>query len=788
MRVSTEQSPAGPRLRRLRWSRRSSIRTRVLAIALVPSAALLITGASATGILVSDGISARDFAGYLADANVPLTQFADVTQQERTTSLRVLGGDQQAAAELSAQRDETNAVLAHIAELTPVVQKLNPDAVTQSNGAFAQLAGQLRLIRQGVDMRQAKPADVDAFFTALGGVLVTGLEGAARTSPDPVTAGETLTTTDLFWASDEHSRLAGLAAGAAARGVLSPADRLTVAQLAGAYRNQLNAMTTRLTGAEKARHDNLVGSDAWRIATAGEDSLAERGVLDGPTADWLAAEDHVSTELLGLWSDHFQHAETVAQDGASRTLWQSVVAGSLVLVLAASAFFVALRLANAVVRRLRRLRTGTLELAENKLPSMARRIADGESVDIEAEMTVLDDGEDEIGEVAKAFNAAKQAAFESAAAEARTRGGLRNVFLDIAHRSQMVVHRMLEVLDVAEAKQSDPEHLERLFQLDHLATAARRNAENLVILGGGQPGRKWRKPVALEDIVRSAVSESEDFARVSAIRLPEVKVLGSAVADLLHLLAELVDNATSFSPPDAPVSVRGNLVGKGVVVEVEDQGLGLGFDEREQLNETLRNPPDFQEMALAGQRHLGLFVVGQLARRHGISVSLLESAYGGVKAIVLIPTKMLESDQTGQDGPGDGATIDSQDRAARHRRAPSFVPRPTRDPVPPLPHEEERDLMRQWPTEEPPAEPSGAEFPPSSPSIPAVKPTRSRPALPRRTRQSHLAPQLRLDSQISMKNSAPRRLRSPDEARNAMSSFQRGTRQARDTSNGKHNR
>jgi K+-sensing histidine kinase KdpD len=261
---------------------------------------------------------------------------------------------------------------------------------------------------------------------------------------------------------------------------------------------------------------------------------------------------------------------------------------------------------------------------------MVRRIGDGEPVDTESLIALRGYGSDEIGQVAEAFNTAQQTAVTAAAAEARTRVGISKVFLDIAHRSQLVVHRQLELLDVAEAKQSDPEHLELLFQLDHLATRARRNAENLLILGGGQPGRKWRRPAALEDIVRSAASETEHFARVTTIRLPDVQVQGGVVGDLIHLLAELVDNATAFSPPDSAVTVRGNLVGKGVVVEVEDQGLGMEFAERERLNETLRHPSNFQVMALAGQRHLGLFVVGQLAQRHGIVVSLVESAYGGI--------------------------------------------------------------------------------------------------------------------------------------------------------------
>ena len=275
------------------------------------------------------------------------------------------------------------------------------------------------------------------------------------------------------------------------------------------------------------------------------------------------------------------------------------------------------------------------------LPSLVTRIGNGELVNVESEMTPLEYGSDEIGQVAEAFSTAQRTAVAAAVAEARTRGGINKVFLDIAHRSQLVVYRQLELLDVAEARQGDPEHLELLFQLDHLATRARRNAENLLILGGGQPGRKWRQR-GLEDIVRSAVSETEQFARVSTVRLPEVQVLGAAWATSFTCWPSWSTTRRRSRHRSRRCGWR-QLVGKGVVVEVEDQGLGIEFAERERLSAALRDPPDFQSMAVSGQRHLGLFVVGQLAQRHGITVSLLESAYGGIKAIVLIPSSVVAS-------------------------------------------------------------------------------------------------------------------------------------------------
>jgi hypothetical protein len=253
-------------------------------------------------------------------------------------------------------------------------------------------------------------------------------------------------------------------------------------------------------------------------------------------------------------------------------------------------------------------------------------------------------------------------------------------------------------------------------------------------------------------------------------------VHGSVVGDLIHLLAELVDNATAFSPPGAAVSVHGNLVGKGVVVEIEDQGLGIEFAERERLNDTLRNPPGFQAMALSGQRHLGLFVVGQLAGRHGITVSLQESAYGGIKAIVLVPSSAVVPD--GDLGPAGRPRRHEQPQRAPDESASSPVLRPRGTGLPGL---------RVAAAAEPPAEslPPAAARPgspaaaPPAAARPEPRPGHGRVPLPRRERLTNLAPGLLPDTQDAG-SAAPRRTRSPEQARGSMSAFQHGTRLGRD--------
>jgi Nitrate and nitrite sensing/Histidine kinase-, DNA gyrase B-, and HSP90-like ATPase/HAMP domain len=779
--------PARRNLGRRTWA--SSIRIRVLAIVLIPSAALLITGATVTGYLVSEGQSARTFAAQTNLSRAPIQRYLTAVEQERTISLLAIGGDSQALADLPAQWKSTDAADVGIDHMLANLGGLDPQVMAAGAAASAKLLAKLPAIRQAVQAGHASVTEVDSYYTQVANVgMGTFLLYAPRT-PDSTSAASMIGTMDLFTPIDLHSRAVGLGAGWAVRGPLSQPDRVELSQLIFAYRDLLSSFVPRLTPAEQAQYASLVAGSAWRTAIAGEDALAQQGKLTVPVTTWLAAEDQVSAKLFGLWSDYFAVGLDDAGAAANQKVSSSVLVGSVVLVLTLAAFSAALLLANGLVRRLRRLRTRTLELADVQLPSIVARISAGDRVDPEAEMGLLDYGSDEIGQVAEAFNAAQRTAVTAAAAEARTRGGINKVFLDIAHRSQLVVHRQLELLDVAEARQTDPEHLEMLFQLDHLATRARRNAENLLILGGGQPGRKWRRPAALEDVVRSAVSETEHFARVSTVRLPEVSVLGAVVGDLIHLLAEVVDNATAFSPPEAAVEVRGNVVGNGVVVEVEDQGLGIEFGERQRLNETLRDPMDFQAMATSGQRHLGLFVVGMLAQRHGIAVSLAESAYGGIKAIVLIPPSAVEAGseggraptvgRVGRHGqlPGAGAADELLSMAAGARHAVSKSLSAGDRPAAPATGRN-YELVADLPS----APPWEISADPSS-----GQPRSGRAPLPHRQRQANLAPGLRLEAEGATRraasHAAPQRpSRSPEQARGSMAAFQRGTRLARDTS------
>ena len=280
------------------------------------------------------------------------------------------------------------------------------------------------------------------------------------------------------------------------------------------------------------------------------------------------------------------------------------------------------------------------------------RLRRGEDVDIAAESPPLATGKTtEIAKVAEAFSTVQRTAVEAAVGQARLRKGISQVFLNLAWRSQSLLHRQLSMLDGMERRSSEPEALEDLFRLDHLTTRMRRHAEGLTILSGATSARGWRHPVPAIDVLRGAVAEVEDYTRVNVVTQSRDGVAGAAVADVIHLLAELIENATAYSPPNTQVMVTADGVANGFAVEIEDRGLGISHEDLAKFNEQLADPPEFD---LADSDQLGLFVVGRLAARHQIKITLRQSPYGGTTAIVLLPHGIVVPEREPPAGPRDG--------------------------------------------------------------------------------------------------------------------------------------
>ena len=277
-------------------------------------------------------------------------------------------------------------------------------------------------------------------------------------------------------------------------------------------------------------------------------------------------------------------------------------------------------LIRSVLRPLRKLQAGAVELAEVRLPDALRRITGGgghSAGDVEA---IATSSSDEIGEVARAFDQIQGEVLRLAANEAGLRGKLNEMFVDLSCRSQSLVERQIRLIDELEQGEQDTERLANLFRMDHIATRMRRYSQNLLVLAGHELPGRWNEPVTLVNVIRAAVSEIEEYERVSVRTQPDIAVSGPAVNDVVHLIAELAENAASLSAADTPVDISGRpLAGGGVLVEVTDQGVGMNPDMMAQVNWRLDNP---SATDITAYRKMGLFVVGRLAARHGIKVRL----------------------------------------------------------------------------------------------------------------------------------------------------------------------
>lgn len=319
------------------------------------------------------------------------------------------------------------------------------------------------------------------------------------------------------------------------------------------------------------------------------------------------------------------------------------------------------------------------------------------------------------------------------------------VFVNLARRLQSLVHREIRLLDELENQVEDPDLLRRVFQIDHLATRIRRYSENLAVLGGAVPRRQWTSPVAVTEVLRSSIAEVEHYQRVKLVPPVEGTLRGHAVADVIHLLSELVENATAFSAPQTQVLLRAQHVAAGLALEVEDRGLGMTEAEQQRMNGLLQDPDQVDVGALLADGRIGLYVVSSLARRHGIAVRLQNNIYGGIQAVLVLPRSMLGGPEQ---QPG-SVTRDVADTAADH------TPDDTAAPLP---------AQRGAPDRQRPPSPAAAAGPPPEAPSPA------RPSLPKRRSQENLAPQLREPPRAPAHRDEPEAGHDPG----LMAAFQRG--------------
>jgi signal transduction histidine kinase len=741
-------------------------------------------------------------------------------QAERAQSLLQIGFAVGTTGQLGELRAQTDQAVRGVRDLVEPVLSQSTQVVQERYHEFTRKLDELVAIRRQVDAKTIARPELYDFYNQLADISINVFDTMVRALPDQETSFSGTEVISLFRAADEMSRGTTLVLTSIIAGALNSADHAEFVRMSGAYRQQLTLSTGNSSAEVKTGYQKLIKSDQWKRLTSAEDRLIGAGpwtvvtaskhadgqVAESPVSgqEWQDVTSKVYDDIAQLGMRQFAATSKLAADRSASSLTSAILGSAIALLVGTLTIIAALRVMRRTVRRLTRLRYETLDLAVEKLPPIVQRLRAGERVDVTTELPSLDFGRDEIGQVARAFNAAHATAVEAAVQESQARAGIRNVFLGIAHRSQALVHRQLKILDQLEREEEDPQQLEALFSLDHLATRARRNAENLIILGGQQPGRTWRRPVLLVDILRGAIAETTQYKRIRLQGVPRVLLVGTAVGDTMHLLAELLDNATSFSPPQAQVRLYGEPAARGIVIEVEDNGLGMDDIDRERHNAILADPPDFDAMALKGDPRLGLFVVAKLASRHGIKVELRSSSYGGTRAIVLIPVTLLADDEledTTELDAGPASTgppaVDFADDALPFRVSLFGQAEPQGDRGAPtgtrvlaenlVPVEEPEPAWPQQDVAEPASAPDNgagnthSEKKRDEPEPAAIVDASGRPVLPRRRRQASLAPQLRDTVFTPVEpESEPGGGRSPEEIRSIMSAFQQQSRQARD--------
>lgn len=799
--------------------RQRSIRLRIFLLILVPLLSLIGLYAFVATSTIGDARKAARAHSQLNSWGLPVLTFTQQMQTERKlAALYLATSKSDVLAQFKAQEAKTDQARA---AMTAGLTSKSADHAVRTSDARAAIT---QLLRDVTTLGQLRTAVSEQMLSPVGAVtgysVLASDDYAFSTSllslSEPEIQLEGLANIRLAASLDALQQEDAILEADAVIGTFPAPDRTAFAQLVG-VRRQLLSDAQRILGPKmQVSYAKNVSVGVVDSIISFEDDVLSDSSQDAPQSVPLGAwtQDIAAlTKGVGVvqrvGEDEAVHKTDAKADSAYLRLG---LAGGLGLLAVVLSIVISLRIGRRLVRQLAGLRRSANSLAREHLPSVMARLRTGEDVDVAAEAPLLKATPDEIGQVGQAFNDVQRAAVQAAVEEARLRRGVSDVFRNLARRNQSLLHRQLSLLDGMERRIADPDELADLYRLDHLTTRMRRHAEGLIILSGAPIGRSWRNPVRLVDVLRAAVGEVEDYTRVSVATMTDAALAGPAVADVIHLVAELVENATIFSPPNTPVRVTGDIVGNGFAVEIEDRGLGLSTEKLNEINSRLASPPEFN---LSDTDQLGLFVAGRLAARQGIQITMRPNAYGGSTAIVLIPRTLVIPEETYADGPlavraGEPATLaPGRPEQVSNGKLPDAAPNAlTAQPSAPALGGAMRDgpaapadrgapsagpgaadgaaantmLDGSWATGAYPAAPPNVGAAPLGDVRPPAETATSNLdelGLPRRVRQASLAPQLRDDEPNQPAGDGPAGDRSPEQTRTLMSSIQRGWQRGR---------
>jgi hypothetical protein len=751
--------------------RSRSLRARIVPLLLIPLTSLtLLWGyvvADASQDAVRNRILTDDTRRYVESYGL----LAQELGAERLASVVFLGTPDSQGEDLRARRLRSDAVIVRYKADTERLSKPmgNAENFSSRTGALLRELARLTEIRRDVDRLTASRLKIirefDPIFAALSSVYDSTVVFPDRRLSQSISGA-----IDGGRALERMNRENLLvASGFLNGGRLSREEWVAFAQAVAEQRELWSLQRSLMPGDLYGRHlAKLFSGPEYQRFRALEDLVVKTpsGQMPFGPDEWGQAAEAAFT-IIG--AAHYKAAEQTDQEGEdlgrSLFLRAGLIGGGGLLAVVLS-IFLSIRFARSMLGELLRLRDDARELADGRLPDIVARLRSGERVDL-AEETPLRRGSEikEVDEVSEAFAATQRTAVAAAVGEAELRRGAGRIFENIARRNHSLLHRQLLMLDRLESR-AEAGDLAELFKLDHLTTRMRRHAESLIILSGTAPVRGWKHPIRMIDVLRAAVAEIEQYTRVSVTTTSEDGVTGSAATDVIHLLAELIENAASFSPPATEVVVSAGPAGNGCVVEIEDRGLGMTGEAYERFNAMLADPP---EPGFADTDQLGLFVAARLAARQGIKVMLRPSPFGGVTAIVLIPHEILVPPEEAAEAaravhPG-GLRTGGQGRLSPSRAA--GLTDPPQSVAPPDP-----DTGRTGRIGAPPHE--------SAPVLTADPDTHA--GLPRRTRGTNMASSLRDGGRpepVPLQEPLDAR-RSPEQARSRMAAIQRGWREGRE--------
>lgn len=629
---------------------RATIRTRIIALTLIPVAALIGLWAFALVSMTGDLRALIQLESVYEQYGTPMDTAIGQIQTERRLSASYLGSDNIPAAleDLITQQHFTDEAVRSMRSAAEDPAR-EDDLTGEQREALDRMlaaAGKLPELRKEVIGRKLPwekaverySAVIEPTFQAQSALTALQAGQLARESQIVI---------ELVRVREYVSREDALVAGGRAAGRFTEAQYQVLTATIEDRRVFQRTYVPDLPDDSRTLFEDFERGAEYKALTAGEDTLLAAGHDDAGKAlakvPWRTTMDKAIKRYMLLCSDAAGNSADRGRDYAMGELVRAGIAGGLGLLAVGLSIWFSVRTGRRISRRLVTLRDSADVLATRQLPDVMRRLSAGEKVDAATEAPPLALGQDvakqdEIRQVGRALNTARRAAIEAAVEQANLRQGVFAVFLNIARRNQALVHRQLKLVDTLERRTNDPDALQDLFRIDHLTTRMRRHAEGLIILSGAAPGRMWRRPVPVVNVVASAVGEIEDYTRVVVPPMPKVGIAGEAVADLVHLVAELLENATVFSPPGTQVTMRMGVAGLGYALEIDDRGLGMDVDQLDEANATLARAGEFDPRQT---ERLGLFVVGRLARRHGIEVTLCRSPYGGTTAVVFLPASML---------------------------------------------------------------------------------------------------------------------------------------------------